>query len=257
MILCIDIGNSHMCGGIFVGDNLLIQFRHDSKQITTSDEFGVFIRSVLRENNIDYKQIQKIGVASVVPSLDYTVRATCIKYLNQKPPLFLQPGIKTGIQVKTHNPKEVGADLIAGAIAATHLYPLNDLLVFDLGTATTACYINKNAQFMGASITPGVRLMMESLHSNTAKLCKVNVNIEKPKFAIGKNTRLSIKSGIYHSQLGFIQQLIHQTKIENQLTKLTVIASGGFSNLFESSQTFSHIIPELVLIGIKKMIELN
>lgn len=256
MLLCLDIGNSHICGGIFVDNNLLLQFRYDSKQIGTSDELGVFIRSVLRENNIDYKQIQKVGIASVVPSLDYTVRATCIKYLNQEQPLFLRPGVKTGIQVKTHNPNEVGADLIAGAIAAKELYPGIDLLIFDLGTATTGCYVNKQGEFLGGSIAPGIRLMMESLQSNTAKL--FGVNIVNPESVIGKNTKTAIQSGIYYSQLGLIEEIIKRTISEYNLTeRLTVIATGGFSHLFTKSQVFDHMIPELVLLGIKKMIEIN
>lgn len=256
MQLCLDIGNSHICGGIFVNDELLLQFRYDSKQVGTSDELGVFIRSVLRENDIDYKEITKIGIASVVPSIDYTVRAACIKYLHQEQPLFLRPGVKTGIQIKTHNPNEVGADLIAGAIAAKTLYPDNDLLIFDLGTATTACYVNKKGEFIGGSIAPGIRLMMESLHSNTAKL--FGVNIEKPESVIGKNTKTAIQSGIYYSQLGLIEEVIKRTITEHNLNdKLTVIATGGFSHLFTHSQVFDHLIPELVLLGVKQMLEMN
>ena len=255
MLLCLDIGNSHVCGGVFVDNELLIQFRYDSKQIGTSDELGVFIRSVLRENDIDWKQIVKIGIASVVPGIDYTVRAACIKYLNVHP-LFLRPGIKTGIQIKTHNPNEVGADLIAGAIAAKKLFPDNELLVFDLGTATTCCYINKNGEFIGAAIAPGIRLMMESLHLNTARL--FGVNIAKPTSAIGKNTKAAIQSGIYYSQLGLIVELIKRTKSEFNLTEnLTIIATGGFSHLFADSDVFHHLSPELVLLGVKQMLEIN
>ena len=256
MLLCLDIGNSHLCGGIFDNDELLLQFRYDSKQISTSDEIGVFIRSVLRENDIDYRQIKKVGIASVVPSIDYTVRAACIKYLNDEQPLFLRPGIKTGIQIKTHSPNEVGADLIAGAIAAKTLYPNTDLLIFDLGTATTACYLNKNGEFMGGAIAPGIRLMMESLQSNTAKL--FGVNIVKPETAIGKNTKAAIQSGIYYSQLGLIDQMIKQTTAEYKLTeKLTVVATGGFSSLFTDNNVFDYLVPELVLLGVKQMLEMN
>ncbi len=256
MLLCIDIGNSHLCGGIFRNNDLLLQFRYDTKQIGTSDEIGVFIRSVLRENDIDYKQIKKIGIASVVPSIDYTVRAACIKYLNNEQPLFLRPGIKTGVQIKTHNPNEVGADLIAGAIAAKTLYPNTDLLIFDLGTATTACYVNKNGEFMGGAIAPGIRLMMEALQNNTAKL--FGVNIVKPDSAIGKNTKASIQSGIYYAQLGLIEEMIKQTSIDHKLNgKLTVVATGGFSNLFTDNKVFDYLVPELVLLGIKEMLEIN
>ncbi len=254
MLLCLDIGNSHICGGVFVGNELLLQFRYDSKQVGTSDEIGIFIRNVLRENSIDYTQIIKIGIASVVPGIDYTVRAACIKYLNATP-LFLRPGIKTGIQVKTHHPNEVGADLVAGGIAGKALYPDQDLLIFDLGTATTCCYQNKNGEFLGAAIAPGIRLMMESLQLNTARL--FGVNIVRPDLAIGKNTKAAIQSGIYYSQLGLIEELIKQTKQEFQLEKLTTIATGGFSHLFANTHVFDHIVPELVLLGVKYMLEIN
>lgn len=255
MLLCLDIGNSHICGGVFVADELLLQFRYDSKQIGTSDELGIFIRSVLRENNIDYTQIVKIGIASVVPGIDYTVRAACIKYLNTTP-LFLHPGIKTGIQVKTHHPNEVGADLIAGGIAAKALYPDQNLLIFDLGTATTCCYQNKNSEFMGVAIAPGIRLMMESLQSNTARL--FGVNIVRPELAIGRNTKAAIQSGIYYSQLGLIEELIKRTKVEFNLgDNLTIIATGGFAHLFADSKVFNHLVPELVLLGVKQMLEMN
>lgn len=255
MLLCLDIGNSHLCGGIFDNNELLLQFRYDTKKIGTSDELGVFIRSVLRENSIDHTKISKIGVASVVPAIDYTIRATCIKYLNRTP-LFLQPGIKTGMQVKTANPNEVGADLIAGAIAARNIAPNRDLLIFDLGTATTCCYVNPHSEFFGAAIAPGLRLMMESLQSNTAKL--FGVDIVKPEMAIGKNTKTAIQSGIYYAQLGLMEQLIKNTIAENHMAnKPVVFATGGFSNLFTTNNLFDHIIPELVLLGIKVMLDIN
>jgi type III pantothenate kinase len=254
MLLCLDIGNSHLLGGVFDNDELLLQFRYDTKQIGTSDEIGIFIRSVLRENDIDYKKIEKIGIASVVPSVDYTVRAACIKYITTEQPLFLRPGVKTGIIIKTHTPNEVGADLIAGAIAAKKLYPNKDILIFDLGTATTACFLNKKGEFLGGAIAPGIKLMMESLQENTAKL--FGVNIVKPEEAIGKNTKAAIQSGIYYAQLGLVEQIIKQTIIEHTITdKLTVVATGGFSNMFGS--VFEYLVPELVLLGIKQMLEMN
>lgn len=255
MVLTFDIGNSHICGGIFIDNELLLQFRYDSKQIGTSDELGVFIRSVLRENGIDYNKIVKIGVASVVPSIDYTMRAACIKYLNHTP-LFLKPGIKTGIQIKTNHPNEVGADLIAGSIAAKTLYPQQELLIFDLGTATTCCYVNKAGEFVGAAFAPGIKLMMDALHSNTAKL--LSIDIAKPIAAIGKDTKTAIQSGIYYASLGLMEQLIKQTISENHIAgQLTIIGTGGFSHMYSDCKIFDHLVPELVLLGIKQMLELN
>ncbi|MFN7094212.1 MAG: type III pantothenate kinase, partial [Burkholderiales bacterium] len=140
--------------------------------------------------------------------------------------------------------------------AAKNLYPKQDILVFDLGTATTCCYINKNGEFMGGAISPGIRLMMESLHSNTARL--FGVDIVRPGSAIGKNTKTAIQSGIYYAQLGLMEQLIKHTIIEHNITgQLITIATGGFSHMFTGSNSFNHLVPELVLLGIKHMLELN
>lgn len=256
MILTFDIGNSHICGGIFADDELLLQFRYDSKQIGTSDELGVFLRSVLRENEIAYNLVKQIGVASVVPAIDYTLRAACIKYFNQTP-LFLQPGLKTGIQIKTNNPAEVGADLVAAAMAAKIMAPeKEDILIFDLGTATTCTYLNKNGEFVGASFAPGIKLMMESLHSNTAKL--MSIDITRPDNAIGKNTKAAIQSGIYYATYGLMEQLINLTQREFNLGKKPLtIGTGGFSSMFANAKIFDHIVPELVLLGVKQMLEIN
>jgi type III pantothenate kinase len=255
MLLCLDIGNSHLCGGVFNRNELLLQFRYDSKQIGTSDQLGVFIRSVLRENEIDYHQLKKIGIASVVPSAEYSVRAACIKYL-QIEPLILRPDVKTGIQIKTNNPNEVGADLIAGSIAAKKLYPNYEVLIFDFGTATTCSYVNKVGDFVGAVIAPGIRLMMESLQSNTAKL--FGVDIIEPRSVVGKNSKTAIQSGIYYAQLGLVDQLIKHIIIEYKLTaQPIIIATGGFSHMFATSKIFDKLIPELILLGVKQMLELN
>jgi type III pantothenate kinase len=191
----------------------------------------------------------------VVPAVDYTIRAACIKYLNCEP-LFLNPGIKTGIYIKTHNPNEVGSDLIAGAMAAYNLHKGKDIIVFDLGTATTASYISNKGEYQGVSITPGIRLMVSSLQSNTAKL--FGVDIVKPEMVIGKNTKFSIQSGIYYAQLGLMEQIIKQTVIEYKLAEKPItVGTGGFAHLFSEHNIFDYVIPELVLLGILHMLQLN
>jgi type III pantothenate kinase len=257
MKLCLDVGNTHLCGGIFdTNHNLLLQFRYNTSHIGSSDQLGIFLVTILKEHNINVNQIKRIGVASVVPSVDYSISSACIKYL-KKEAMFLQSGIKTGIQVSTHNPNEVGSDLIAGVMAAKYLYPNQNILIFDLGTATTCCYLKANGEFVGASIAPGIKLMAQSLQSGTAKL--FGVDITTPNIAIGKNTKNAIQSGIFYSQLGLIKELITATINEYQLNiaKPLVIGTGGFAHLFNEAQVFDFIIPELVLIGIRQMLELN
>ena len=257
MLLCLDIGNTHLVGGVFDKNQLLLQFRYDSKQIGTSDSLGIFIRSVLLENNINYKLIDEVSIASVVPFIDYTIRATCIKYLNNINPLFLTAETITNIVINVKNPNEVGADLIASAVAARDLFPDKHLLIFDLGTATSGCYISNKGYFNGVSIAPGAKLMMTSLHSSTAKL--MSVNIIKPYNVIGKDTLTAIQSGVYYSQLGLLEKITELTILENNIDKneLIIIVTGGFSYLFTDNPLFKNVIPELILLGLKKIIEFN
>src|SRR5579871_4810272 len=132
MILCLDVGNTHIFGGVFDKDEIILRFRYDTKQPHTSDQIGVFFRSVLRENNIEASKIKQIAVASVVPSIDYSLRSACIKYFDAEP-FVLQAGVKTGLKIKTEHPEKVGADLVAEAIAGVHRYPKKNLIIVDFG----------------------------------------------------------------------------------------------------------------------------
>jgi len=250
MLLCLDLGNSHVFGGVFEGEKLLLRFRHDSKQAITSDEFGTFLRVVLKENNIDPKAIRHIALCSVVPELDYSLRAACIKYF-EIDPFCLQAGVKTGLNIKYRNPVEVGADRIANAIAATHLFPEKNLIVIDLGTATTYCAINTKKEYLGGCITVGIRLAMFALQSKTAKLSAVE--IVQAKKILGKSTAENIQSGLYFSQLASLKEI--STRMSKEAfpndEKSTIIGTGGFSHLFEEEHLFDVIVPDLVLHGLR------
>lgn len=255
MQLCLDVGNSHILGGIFKEQKLLQTFRHDTKQASSSDQIGLFIKSVLRENKINPEEIKQIAFCSVVPALDYTLRAACIKYFGITP-FVLQPGAKTGLKIKYHNPVEVGADRIANAIAAAHQFPKKALIIVDFGTATTCCAITSQLEYWGGAILPGMRLAMEALQHNTAKLFPVE--IVQPSAAIGRSTKESLQSGLYYMQLGAVKELV--TQFSKELfkdEKPILIATGGFSHLFSKEQLFHAIVPDLVLRGLKIALELN
>lgn len=248
MILCLDVGNTQIFGGIFIQDKLQVSFRYETQQRGTSDQLGIFLRNVLRENNVDFSKIKQIAICSVVPSLDYSLRAACIKYLNIDP-FFLAMGAKTGIQIKTSHPEETGADLVAAAIGAVHHYPNKNIIVIDFGTATTLSAISKNKVFIGAAFLPGIRLAMASLQEHTAKLSAVE--IIKPQHVIGRYTKESIQSGIYYSHVGTIKEIIHgmtQEAFNDQ--EPIIIATGGFACLFETEKIFTAIMPNLVLEGL-------
>lgn len=248
MILCIDVGNSHIYGGVFDGDEIKLRFRHTSK-VSTSDELGIFLKSVLRENNCSVDAIKKIGICSVVPQVDYSLRSACLKYFSIEP-FFLQAGVKTGLNIKYRNPVEVGADRIANAIAAVHSYPNRNIIVIDFGTATTFCVITEQKAYLGGAILPGVRLSADALSKNTAKL--PSVEIIKTREVVGRSTIESIQSGVYYGVLGACREL-KQRIIEETFPgkQVLLLATGGFASLFENQGIYDHLVPDLVLEGVR------
>lgn len=248
MILCLDIGNSHMHGGVFENDTLKFQFRKASKTGSSSDEYGVFLRSVLRENEIIPKNITSIALCSVVPESLYSIIACCQKYF-EVDPFILQAGTKTGLQISYKNPQEVGADRIANAIAVTHLYPNQDTIVIDLGTATTFCAITANKNYLGGVILPGLKLSMSALASGASKLG--SVEIIETKQVLGKTTNDSIQSGLYFGSLGAMKEIINNlTNHTFKGKKPLIIGTGGFTSIYRKANIFDEIIPDLVLKGL-------
>ena len=255
MLLCLDMGNSQVYGGVFLGDQLRCSFRFNSQQSATSDELGVFLRAVLREHAIAKEDITGIAYASVVPERDYSVRSACIKYLDVDP-FVLKPGVKTGLNIHYKNPNEVGADRIANAIAVSHMFAAKNILVIDFGTATTLCAISGKKDYLGGIIVPGMRISMEALHQNTAKL--PYVAIAKPTELLGRSTRDSIQSGVYYAQLAAMKDLKYRLSASlfgHQ--DVVVVGTGGFAYLFEDEGVFSVVVPDLVLHGLRMAHQLN
>ena len=233
---------------------MLLQFRHTSQPFT-SDELGIFLKNVLRENNIDHREINKIAVCSVVPFLDYSIRSACKKYFSMEP-FILQVGTKTGLKIKYRDPTQVGTDRIANAIAATDLYPNRNLIIVDYGTATTFCIISAKKEYLGGLIMPGLQLAMDALREKAAKLPPVQ--IIKTETIIGRSTTESIQSGLYFSSLGATREIINLLKSkEFQHQEVTILATGGFAYLFQSENLFTDIIPSLALQGLKIALSLN
>ncbi|MEJ5351325.1 MAG: type III pantothenate kinase [Melioribacteraceae bacterium] len=255
MILCIDVGNTQIHGGVFRNNELILQFRKTSRQEFSSDEIGIFLKNVLRENNVEPEKISGISICSVVPDLNHSLRAGCVKYFN-KEPFFLKPGVKTGLKIKYRNPLEVGADRIANAIAAVNIFPNKNLIVVDFGTATTFCVISKNKEYLGGIILPGIKISMEALESKTAQL--PTVEIKEMNEVIGRSTVESIQSGLYFGQIGMVKEL--KARIIDEAFKdetPVVIGTGGFSRLFESAKLFDIMIPTLVLDGLYLAFNMN
>jgi type III pantothenate kinase len=254
MLLCLDIGNSQLHGGVF-DDRLRLQFRKTTHPLGSSDEFGVFFTAVLRENAIDPRAVKRVAICSVVPSALYPIRSACLKYF-QVDPFILQAGVKTGLKVRYRNPHEVGADRIAGAMGATQRAPRRNLIVVDCGTATTFDVVTAEGDYLGGAIMPGVGISVDTLAGRTAKLPAVEIT--RPGAALGRSTIESIQSGVYHGHVGAVRQLVAELSREAFAgERPRVIATGGFARLLEPGELFDEIVPELVLLGLKYAEEMN
>ncbi|HWA09905.1 MAG TPA: type III pantothenate kinase [Opitutaceae bacterium] len=255
MLLCLDIGNTQIYGGVFDGDALRCQFRKSTHPLGTTDELGIFFVTVLRENGIDPRAVKRVAICTVVPAALYSLRGAAEKYFHCEP-FVLQAGVKTGLRVRYRNPLEVGADRIAGAIAAAQLHPGSDLIIVDCGTATTIDVVTAAGDYLGGVILSGVGVSAETLASHTAKLPRVE--IARPASVLGRTTVESIQSGLYHGHAGAIRHVVLKLKQEALASPAPrVIGTGGFARMFEDEGLFDEIVPELVLGGLKHAESLN
>jgi len=248
MLLALDVGNSHMHGGVFDGETLRMQFRRSTHPIGSSDELGLFLRSVLRENGIDPAAIRAVAICSVVPPMVYPLRSACLKYFRTEP-FVLQPGVKTGLKIKYRNPLEVGADRIANAVAVTQLWPGRDAIVIDIGTATTFDVVTSARDYLGGVIFAGPAISVEALAGKTARLPAVE--IMRPEAVLGRSTIESIQAGVFFGQAGAIRHLIDLLSAEAFAGgRPLIVGTGGFSRMYEREKLFDEIVPDLVLRGL-------
>jgi type III pantothenate kinase len=255
MLLCLDVGNTQIHGGVFDGDQLLCQFRKSTQPLGSTDELGIFFVSVLRENRVDPRAIERVAICSVVPAALHPIRGASKQYFGCEP-FVLQAGVKTGLKVRYRNPLEVGADRIAGAIAATQRQPARNLVVVDCGTATTFDVVTSVGDYLGGVILPGVGVSAETLASRTAKLPRVE--IARPESVLGRSTVESIQSGLYHGHVGAIRHIVSGLTAEVFAgDKPHVIGTGGFARMLEEERMFDEIVPELVLLGLRHAEAIN
>lgn len=251
MMLCLDVGNTQIYGGVFDAQGVIQhRFRMTTSAVKTSDEIGIFLKAVLEQNGVsDISKITQVGVCSVVPQQDHSLKNAILKYFKVQP-FFLEAGVKTGIKLKATNPKEVGADRIASAIAGCHLYENQNLIIVDFGTAITVDVISAEKDYLGGVILAGVRLNVEALGLKTAKLPFVQV--QKPEKIVGRTTVECIQSGIFYGTVGSIKEIVSQIKAETfpQQENL-VIATGGFAGMFQGEGLFDVEAPDLVLEGLR------
>src|SRR5579864_3658879 len=252
MLLCLDVGNSQLFGGVYDGQDLKVTFRRTSGSRASSDEFGTFFRAVLRENGVAPEQIDMAGICSVVPDALHSLRNCFRKYFHFEP-FLLQPGVKTGLKIRYRNPLEVGADKIANAIGGIARFPGRNLLIVDFGTATTLCAITRDKEYLGGIITPGIHTSMAMLESKTARLPAVE--IIRPAEVLGRSSVESIQSGLYHGTLGAVRSLAGMITADHFANdRPVVLGTGGYGRMFEREQFFDAFVPELPLIGLRRAV---
>ena len=253
MLLCIDIGNTNMVIGLWNEGNWLAQWRVRTAHDKMPDEYAVLLKTLLRDRDYELENVTRVAIASVVPHLKTVFQDLFNSYLGIKP-LILGPGVHTGISIRIDNPAELGADLVADAVAAYERLHTTCIIV-DFGTATTFSAVSEDGEFLGVSIAPGIEVAAEALARQTAQLPHIRL-IPPPK-VIGKNTTHSMQSGLIFGYIGLVEGLIRRIRIELG-GKAVVIATGGLSKVFAPlTDEITIIDQELTLEGLRIISERN
>jgi len=253
MLLAIDIGNTNIILGVFEGEELRATWRLATGIDRTTDEYTALLLNLLQQQGLGTPDIKEVALCSVVPPLTATFEQLFQQYFHISP-LVVGAGVKTGVRIRMDNPREVGADRIANAAAAHHLYS-GPIIIVDLGTATTFDTVSKEGDYLGGAIAPGISTASEALFMRAAALPRVE--LVPPKHTIGTNTIAAMQSGIVFGYVGLIEGMV--ARIQQELGEKTkVVATGGYAELIAKETAVIDVVNlNLTLIGLRLIYLMN
>ncbi len=255
MILVIDVGNTNIVLGAIDEGVLISSYRLTTQTPRTSDEYGITMIELLRQKSIMPKDIEAVVISSVVPDIIYSLINSIKKYFNKKP-LIVGPGLKTGISIRTDNPREVGADRIVNSVAAYELYG-GPCMVIDFGTATTYDILNEKGEFIAGITSPGIRICADALWRRTAQL--PHIEIKRTKGILdAKNTVTSMQTGLVYGYIGQVEYIVNKAKEEMNCPELKIIATGGLAKVIQDgTNVIDHYDGLLTLRGLEIIYQKN
>ncbi|RYM04877.1 type III pantothenate kinase [Sporolactobacillus sp. THM7-7] len=246
MIFVCDVGNTNIVTGVFDSGNLKYQWRISTDRDKTEDEFAIIIDNLFHGCGLSFADFNGVAISSVVPSIMFALERMCEKYFHVRP-LIVGPGIKTGLNLKYDNPKEIGADLIVNSVAAVRDYEA-PIIVIDFGTATTYSYIDEHENYIGGAISPGITISTEALYERASKLPRIE--IVKPPHMVGRNTIHAMQSGVFFGYVSQVEGMVARLK-EQAKKEPVVVATGGLCSLISSeTAVIDHVDPSLTLRGL-------
>ncbi|HPJ02839.1 MAG TPA: type III pantothenate kinase [Candidatus Limiplasma sp.] len=254
MILTIDVGNMNIKAAVFQGETLVKYGRFSTNITYTSDEYGILFSNLFAQNGLKLTDVDGIAISSVVPTINFTLEHMCRNYFGMTP-LMIEPGIKTGVNIKYENPRELGSDRIANAVAVFEEYGGPSIFI-DFGTATTFGAIDSQGSFLGGCIYPGIKLSTEALVGNASKLPRFE--LIRPEAVIGRTTIANLQSGIVFGTIGLVEYIVKRMREEINEPNVQVIATGGLATLIrEDDHVIDHFDGLLTMKGLRILYHRN